>query len=141
VLRPGINFYSTEYRSEAVDGFPGTVTHGDFAPGDVVDSAVVKERRLSISIGSQRSWGYFTLAGGFGLEYELRKDRRCVALTGNIYGTATAEPECRDDDVFALAREPLGGAAEPSQVNLFGGLHPFYLAARLSLGVVFDKED
>jgi hypothetical protein len=79
---------------------------------------------------------HFTLAGGFGLGYELNQQERCglnyVAATSSsadhIEGRSTG---CRGQLRIAQER------AATSYSDLNGPLHPFYLEARFSLGVVF----
>lgn len=141
VLRPAFIFNAIEYRSEALEDLDGG-SLGGVAAGEVIDKATVKQQRLSLTIGSHRTWGYFTFAGAFGLEYELNKDRRCIAQVGDIYEASTDESVCTDDDEFILAREPLGTNAKPeAQANLLNDLHPFDIAASISLGFVLDKDD
>lgn len=112
VLRVGFTNYGYTYE-------------GNFPPGH--DEVSHTERRFFVMIGSQARFGFFTIAGGLGLEYELNNQRRCFV------DNAPTE-DCSDDGLeVAIAEEPAGY----TRVDLNGPLHPVYLAGRISLGVVF----
>ncbi len=119
VLRAGLTSYALRYQGIGPDG-------------EVVDEAPLSEQRLSFMLGSGRRWGYFTLSGGFGLEYELNHDRRCVVRDGLISRATT--DGCRDGDYFVLYDEALGHAE-----NLRGPLFPVEFIFRFSLGFVIDE--
>lgn len=134
VLRAGFAINNMAYRSEALedDASLGVLR------GDVFDEVTLRERKLSFHFGSHRTWGFFTLAGGIGLDYELRDDRRCIAQTGSVWLAETDSESCTDDDAYELARGPVGTTVEPPTANVFGALHPFAITGRLSLGFVLD---
>ncbi len=137
VLRTGLTFYDIDYRTRALVDYDGNANFDPVDRGDVMDRLTQKQRRLSVIIGSQRQWGYFTFAGGFGVEYELRKDNRCILQDSPTSPFEVRRgPDC-DDEELNIATSPLG-RPEVSTLNVFGGFHPVYLTARLSLGVVFD---
>lgn len=136
VLRVGLLAYGVKYTTRALQDYPTSANGSPIARGDVLDTVTDSQRRLSFTIGSHRTWGYFTLVGGISLEYETNDKRRCYTNSNGIWETRSSEP-C-DDDQLQIAREPTGLIQQPSVYNLYGWLHPFDLAGRLSLGVVFD---
>ncbi len=142
VIRTGLTFYDIDYQTRALSDFAGD-NAGAFDPvdrGEVMDSLTHKQRRLSVILGSQRQWGIFTVAGGFGVEYELREDRRCLIREDpdddNSPFAVSRTSQC-DDEELNIATSPLGRDSI-SSLNIFDAWHPVYLTARLSLGVVFD---
>ncbi len=102
----------------------------------VFDRTHFTERRVVAFFGSHSRFGPFTLGGGFGLGYELNQQERCGLsyVTGasgaadHLEGRSTG---CRGQMLLARDR------TATSFANLNGPLHPFYLEARFSLGVVF----
>ncbi len=136
VLRFGFRHANLGYRSVAQSDFDGSGTRNPVAKGDVMDELQDNHRRVSFVIGSHRSWGAFTLVGGFGLEYDLGNAKRCITNRTGVF-TPKSDDSC-DDDQLQLALEPLRDMAAPDVVNIYGALHPFYLTFRLSLGVVFE---
>jgi hypothetical protein len=127
VLRVGLTNYGYEYFSLVEQTARG---HNK---GDRLDGFNQTERRFSFVLGSGRTWKAFTLAGGIGLEYELNKQFRCVSSIGN--GTlSVSKSVCDDEDQQQLLLSQVSG----ERANVNGILHPFDLAARISLGVVID---
>jgi hypothetical protein len=100
----------------------------------VFDEFDFTERRLMGFFGSHSRWGAFTLSGGIGLAYELNQQARCFA-SGT---TPIAGSDCVDEDEMhiLLDPDPIQGGWLVDDMN--GGLHPLYLEARFSLGVVID---
>jgi hypothetical protein len=119
VLRVGFSSYSYEYSSTY-----------ELSPGiDDTDSLTHAEQRLSFMLGSHRTWGFFTIAGAFGLEYETNQESRCFPE-----GSQPAVTSGCDD--LLLRTSPPGAGATFANVNSF--LYPYDLVYRLSLGVAID---
>jgi hypothetical protein len=121
VLRAIFTNYGYEYRAEDAAGR--------------YDSVKFTERRFVGFFGSHSRWGIFTIAGGFGLGYELNSQERC-GLTNVINSSgdmviAGRTTDCKGSQKIAVKRDL------SEQVDLNGGLHPVYLEARFSLGFVF----
>jgi hypothetical protein len=96
-----------------------------------IDEASHTERHFYGYIGSQSTWGAFTIAGGIGLGVELNKEQRCFP-TNNIADAQTSN--CPDDDEQLIALD-----RNVSRVaDLNSPLHPIQLMARFSLGIVID---
>jgi hypothetical protein len=133
VLRVGINHYSVEYTTRALED-EGSSSLDPTSRGDILDRVVHNRTRLAVLFGSHKRWGFFTLAGGIGLEYEMNDTKRCLDNESGVW-RSTADPPC-DDDQLQIARDRLGTVSEPRAVNLYDWLHPFYPVFRFSLGVV-----
>jgi hypothetical protein len=95
----------------------------------VIDETSHTERLFSIMIGSHRKWGFFTLAGGFGLGIELNNERRCFTTSSVSSATSDCDEKVQ---LLALDRNVV------NTVDLNGFLHPVYISTRISLGFVFD---
>lgn len=98
------------------------------------DTVTFTERRLMAYFGSHSQFGIFSIGGGIGLAYELNQVERCFAGGS---GALVASNDCPDDEQQILV--------EPGRTNgrvvvddLNGGLHPFYIEARFSVGLAFD---
>jgi len=113
VLRVGFTNYAYRYET-AISGAK-------------VDSVSHTDRQFFAMIGSHSRWGAFTIAGGFGLGYELNRQNRC--LQSDAARTPTSS--C-DKDQLTIKLDNNGNV-----YNLYGFLYPFDLMARFSLGVVF----
>src|SRR5690606_8589671 len=111
---------------------------GDVPRGSILDQVTQRQNRLSFLLGSSRRWGIFTLAGAFGLEYELNDDRRCIVRAGTIFVSSTDPEFCDDDGLLLASGGPLDAVVAPDAYNIFDALHPSYIAFRFSLGVTFD---
>jgi hypothetical protein len=97
------------------------------------DQVDFTERRIMAFVGSYSSIGVFAIGGGVGLAYELNQQSRCFSGGSRI----VASTACKDDDEQDILVERINnGRVVVTDLN--GGLHPFYLEARISLGVVFD---
>jgi hypothetical protein len=125
VLRVGVTSYAYRYETIGQKGEP--------QDGEVFDRAKLSQTRLLFMLGSGRKIGYFTLAGGFGIEYELNRDRRCAIETPNTSFEASTSG-C-DSDQFELLRR----SSERDVDNLRGPLFPFDFSVRFSLGFVLDR--
>lgn len=97
--------------------------------GNLIDQVDHTERQLYGYIGSAARWGFFTIAGGIGLGVELNNQQRCFPSGATIGQPTTSN--CKGELDIALDKNLQNVA------NLNGPLHPAYLMARLSLGVVF----
>jgi hypothetical protein len=121
VLRAYFTNYGYEYRARDAAG--------------TFDKVEFTERRIVAFFGSHSRFGVFTLAGGFGLGYELNQQERCGFATATPPGgTAVLDArtsDCNDHNYIALDRSGLSAA------DLNGSLHPVYIEARFSLGFVF----
>ena len=121
VLRAIFTNYGYEYKAEDAAG--------------VYDRVSFTERRFVGFFGSHSRWGIFTIAGGFGLGYELNSQERCglttVTTAGGDEKIAGRSVDCRGSQKIAVKRDL------SEQVDLNGSLHPVYLEARFSLGFVF----
>ncbi len=100
----------------------------------IFDKVDFTERRLMAYFGSHTRFGFFTIAGGIGLGYELNQQQRCYL------GENTASRSgCSDDGEMHIALEDPGMSnGNPAVADLNGPLHPVYLEGRLSIGVAFD---
>lgn len=106
-------------------------TYKAHSGGSVVDKVSFTERRFVVFFGSHSRFGPFTLAGGFGLGYELNSQERCgfaLTSTGDVLPRTS---NCNGHNQIKL------DSAASEVANLNGPLHPFYLEARFSLGFVF----
>lgn len=114
VLRAGLSNYSYTYDT--------SYASSDLDRGDSVSHT---DRQFFAMIGSHNRWGAFTIAGGFGLAYELNQQNRCFDALGAATSTC-------DHDTLQIKLTRTGQVAE-----LHPFLYPFDLVARFSLGVVF----
>lgn len=104
--------------------------------GEFEDAATQSTRRFYFFFGSQRRWGFFTLGGGIGLGIEMNRTPRCfdgVNATASRSKSVCESVPGIDGDEFFLSLDPNRNEI----LDLNGALHPVYLEARLSLGVVF----
>ncbi len=103
--------------------------------GRTFDAVDFTERRLMAYFGSHSQFGIFSIGGGIGLAYELNQVARCFTSGG---GLLAATDNCPDDDEQQILLEPgrTNGRAVVDDLN--GGLHPFYIEARFSVGLAFD---
>lgn len=126
VLRLGITSYAYRYETIGQRGEP--------QEGEVFDTAKLSQTRVVFMLGSGRKIGYFTLAGGFGIEYELGHDKRCAVQTPN----AMFQPSTKtcDSGQFELLRR----SSQRDVENLRGPLFPFDFSVRFSLGFVLDRK-
>jgi hypothetical protein len=93
---------------------------------DTGDSVSHTDREFFVMIGSHNRWGAFTIAGGFGLAYELNRQNRCYDDVN-----LAAKSNCAKDTLqIKVTRD-----GPPGELHPF--LYPFDLVARFSLGVVF----
>jgi hypothetical protein len=99
----------------------------------VFDKVNHTERWFELLIGSQSRFSFFTIAGAIGLGYELNQDQRCIVNRG-LPTMMAATSGCPDEDELQIRTERDGS----SIADLNGGLHPFYIVGRFSLGVSFD---
>lgn len=123
VIRAGLTNYS--YRYVSFEKLPNDERGGQ------LDEAKLTHTRLNVMLGSGRRFGYFTIAGGFGIEYELSDERRC--LDKNQVQTVTKSDGCSRSQYLLVRRKD-----QPDTANLRGFLYPFEFVFRFSLGVVFD---
>ncbi len=133
-LRLGLMAQSTEFETRAVRDYAANGSIDAVSVGDQLDEVTLDSSRLHFGIGSGRTWGWFTIAGGIGVEWDLGDHRRCFTDSGN----PSSDPSC-DEDEFLIALDPVRAGSRPDTFNLHDPLHPLYLSARLSLGVVFDE--
>jgi hypothetical protein len=101
--------------------------------GVVFDKVNHTERWFELLIGSQTRFSFFTIGGAIGLGYELNQDQRCI-VNGGLPTVAAATSGCPDSDELQIRASRDGS----SVADLNGGLHPFYIVGRFSLGVAFD---
>ncbi len=109
--------------------------------GELEDAATQINRRMYFFFGSHRRWGFFTLGGGIGIGIEMNKQPRCFGPTVD----PTSPPQATTSKEFCKSQPDIDGdeffisldenRSEILDVN--GSLHPVYLEARFSLGVVF----
>lgn len=102
--------------------------------GALIDRVEFTERRLSAFFGSHSRFGFFTIAGGIGLGYELNQQQRCFANAGSVRNVMAATSGCPDEDELQIKIEP----DATSVADLNGSLHPFSIEGRISVGVAFD---
>jgi hypothetical protein len=115
VLRAGFTNYAYTYSSTY-----------DSPDSDKGDSVSHTDRQFFAMIGSHNRWGAFTIAGGFGLAYELNRQNRCYDDVN-----MPAKSDCKQDSLqIKVTRDGPPGELQPF-------LYPFDLVARFSLGVVF----
>lgn len=122
VIRAGLTNYSYRYRS--FEKLPNEER------GSELDQTTLTQTRLSVMLGSGRRFGYFTIAGGFGIEYDLRDERQCLEQQAQW---VTKRTGCDRSEYMLRRRKD-----EPDAANLRGFLYPFEFVFRFSLGVVFD---
>lgn len=96
-----------------------------------IDEVSHTERHFYGYIGSQSSWGAFTIAGGIGLGVELNKEQRCFA-TNDVASAQTSG--CPDDDEQLIALDR--NVNQTASLN--SPLSPIQLMGRFSLGIVID---
>lgn len=124
VVRAGITRYGYEYASFAKPG--------EARENERLDHATLTQTRLTLLLGSGRRFGYFTIGGGFGIEYELfDRARQCLETSGGRW--YTKRDGCDRREFLMRRRESEGDAA-----NIRGFLFPLEFTFRFSLGVVFD---
>lgn len=99
----------------------------------VYDKVNHTERWFELLIGSQTRFSFFTLGGAIGLGYELNQDQRCIVNRG-LPTMTSATSGCPDGGELQILTDRDGS----SVADLNGGLHPFYIVGRFSLGVAFD---
>lgn len=92
-----------------------------------IDEVSHTERQLYGFFGSHAKWGFFTIAGGIGLGVELNRQQRCFTTAGS------ATTDCGSSKELDIKLDR--NATKIADLN--GSLHPVYLMARFSLGVVF----
>jgi hypothetical protein len=119
VVRAIFTNYAFTYRASDSSGVFDTVHH--------------TERQIVAYIGSHSRFGFFTIAGGIGLGYELNQQQRCFVNLGSSNMMASSSG-CPDSGELHILLDRKGN----SVADLNGGLHPIYLMGRLSLGVAFD---
>jgi hypothetical protein len=102
----------------------------------VFDKVSHVERRFVVMLGSHTRFGFFTIAGGIGLGYELNQEERCYTDDGNS-ATRPTSSGCPDGEL-QIARDRPSGNSAPRVDDLNGFLHPVYLEGRFSIGVSFD---
>jgi hypothetical protein len=125
VVRAGLTRYGYHYASIA--------KKGEADEGERLDEATLTQTRLTLMLGSGRRFGYFTLGGGFGIEYELfDRARQCLEQKGN--GRWETKPDGCDSREYIMRRR----VSEPDAANVRGFLFPLEFTFRFSLGVVFD---
>jgi len=114
------------------------ITYKSSDANGVFDQVTQTERRFVAMFGSSTRFGFFTIAGGIGLGYELNQASRCFAESG---GTSTPTTSgCSDDGELRIALDDprTTRLRELSVADLNGFLHPIYLEGRFSIGVSFD---
>jgi hypothetical protein len=99
----------------------------------VFDKVNHTERWFELLIGSQSRFSFFTIAGAIGLGYELNQDQRCIVNRG-LPTMTSATSGCPDSGELQILTDRDGS----SIADLNGGLHPFYIVGRFSLGVSFN---
>jgi hypothetical protein len=125
VLRAALTNVGITYKSSDASGVFDEVTH--------------TERRLVFMLGSHSRFGFFTLAGGIGLGYELNQQTRCFNAATPTSTPRPSRSDCRDDDELHIALDdPTVQTGSVSVADLNGFLHPVYLEGRFSIGVSFD---
>ena len=125
VIRAGLTRYGYRYASIA--------KKGERTEGQPLDEASLTQTRLTLMLGSGRRFGYFTLGGGFGIEYELfDRERQCLERPSGPWEMVT-KVGC-DSREFLLRRRE----SEPDAANLRSFLFPLEFVFRFSVGVVFD---
>jgi len=106
------------------------------------DKVTHTERRFVVMLGSHSRFGFFTIAGGIGLGYELNQGTRCFrdVSTSTNEGSVATSSGCADDGELqiALDRPSVNGPSNLEVADLNGWLHPIYLEGRFSIGVSFD---
>jgi hypothetical protein len=116
VLRAILTDYGYTYRS-------------NFA-GKQVDEVSHTDRHFYGFLGSNSTWGIFTVSGGFGLGVELNKERRC--FPGNSVASATSD--CAKDQQLIAVPDSTGRLG---WADLHSFSYPIEAMVRLSLGVTF----
>jgi hypothetical protein len=119
VLRAEITNYGYTYKASDSVGVYDKVNH--------------TERHFEVLIGSHSRFSFFTIAGDIGLGYELNQDQRCFVNRGTPSMMA-ATSGCPDSGELHILTDRNGSTI----ADLNGGLHPFYIIGRFSLGVTFD---
>jgi len=115
VFRAIFTNYAITYRASDAAGVFDEVSH--------------TERQFFGFLGSNATWGVFTLGGGIGLGVELNEEKRCFT-DGEL---AQPTSDCQRDELqIALRRED-----DPPVADINSSLHPVQLMGRISLGVTF----
>ena len=116
VLRAILTNYGYTYRSNL--------------EGRQFDEVSHTERHFYGFLGSNSTWGIFTVAGGFGLGVELNKERRCFSGTT----VASATSDCpKDQQLIAVPNS--AGTVGTADLHSFS--YPIQIMVRLSLCVTF----
>lgn len=119
-----LNFTNYAYTYRAADG------------GGTFDKLEITERRIAAFFGSHSRFGPFTIAGGFGLGFELNQNTRCglarvASGDDDSFRVTGRSSDCDGRQLIALNRN----LTETADLN--GPLHPVYFEARFSFGLVF----
>jgi hypothetical protein len=121
VIRTGLINYGLSYETRD-------------SAGKQVDTVSHTKREFYAMFGSMERWGAFTLAGAFGLGYELNKETRCFPSNAVLFDPADAKPGNCDEIQIAVPSGTNTVAAIP--VTPF--TYPWELLVRFSLGVTID---
>jgi hypothetical protein len=121
VLRVGLTNYGYTFRTSNDAG--------------TIDETSHTERELMFSIGSHSKWSFFTIAGRFGVGYELNQERRCYRERTVVADPFVATEDCDENERLILV-DP--NPADASFADLNGPLFPVSLNFGLSLGIVID---
>ena len=116
VLRAILTDYGYTYRSKFEGVQQDEVSHTD--------------RHFYGFLGSNSTWGIFTVSGGFGLGVELNKERRC--FPNNTVESATSD--CPKDEQLIAVPDAAGNLG---RADLHSFSYPVEVMFRLSLGVTF----
>ena len=126
VIRTGLINYALHYE-----------TKDDM--GTRVDAVSHTKREFYAMFGSVERWGAFTLAGGFGLGYDLNKESRCFPTDQASFSPADAKPgNCDEIQIAVPAGVDEFGRKQAAQVPVTPFTYPWELLARISLGVTID---
>lgn len=101
----------------------------------VVDSVSHTKRELFAMLGTMERWGPFTMAGGFGLGYDLNNETRCYRPPS---GAREFKPEYfqqGDCNAIQIQVQDASGAGRAAVTSF---LYPWEILARFSLGVTID---
>jgi len=117
VIRTGLINYALNYDTKDDAGQFDSVSH--------------TKREFYVMLGSVERWGAFTLAGGFGLGYELNKESRCISDKPPFDATSG---DCGEIQI----KVPISGSNAPGIVAVSPFTYPWEILARISLGVTID---
>jgi hypothetical protein len=139
----GVNFWP----SRAFKGYvirTGLINYGlsyetkDDA-GNQVDSVSHTKREFYAMFGSMERWGAFTLAGGFGLGYDLNKESRCFPTDKTTFNASDAKPgNCDEIQIAVPAGVDSLGRKLVAPIPVTPFTYPWEILARISLGVTID---